>query len=174
VTIPKGVRDAVVATYYPRSIAVADAVRSRAQSAYTISSAIGTVLLAAGVLSGIATKPLIVQILGLASLASWFLSALLFMRAVAEPVPLNVGPEQPTAEAFVNEKAPRASEKQHLGVRELVTRCARSRPHSRARPSRDQLSNTLPERPTRDRPRERESHAFFELCVRRDSRPPGT
>jgi hypothetical protein len=100
--VPTQVRDAVVAAYYPRALAVADTARSRAQAAYGIASAIAAALVAAGVFGDLDDRRTIVQIFGVAALALWLLAAGLFLVAVSAPFH-ETPPNQKTAEAFVLE-----------------------------------------------------------------------
>jgi hypothetical protein len=76
------VREAVVAAYYPAAVAAADAARDRAQRAYGISSAIAGSLVAFGAFSDFESRPLAVQILGIAATSAWLLAALLFMFTI--------------------------------------------------------------------------------------------
>jgi MFS family permease len=101
-TYPKDVRTAVVGAYYPRAVAAADAARTRAQSAYAIASAVAAALVAAGILTDIGDRPEWVQILGLAALAAWLVTAVLFMAAVAEPVQLTLPARLPDADHFID------------------------------------------------------------------------
>jgi hypothetical protein len=94
------VRDAIVAAYYQRVTALADAARGRAQSAYAISSAFAASFLAAGLLlAGEPVAPAL-TVLGLAATGCWALAAVLYVRAVAAPVP-HPPTRQPDADAFV-------------------------------------------------------------------------
>jgi hypothetical protein len=101
-TYPKDVRTAVVGAYYPRAIAVADGARAKAQSAYTIASAIAAALVAAGILTDLGERAWYVQLAALAALAAWLLTAVLFMQAVAEPVNLSLPSLIPTADGFID------------------------------------------------------------------------
>jgi MFS family permease len=95
------VRDAIVSAYYPRATAAADAARSRAQSAYAISSAIAGALVATGLLADLSGVEAWVKILGALALSAWFVASSLYIRAVASPVPPLETAAQPTADAFV-------------------------------------------------------------------------
>jgi hypothetical protein len=99
----------VTDAYYTRSVAAADAERSRAQQGYTIGSAISAALVAAGVFAHLDTRPVAVQVLGLLALILWLGAALLYIWTVS--VPINVKPPKdgwPDAGAFVT------------GVKEMV------------------------------------------------------
>jgi hypothetical protein len=110
-SISTGVRDAVVAAYYPRALAAPDSARSRAQAGYTIASAIAAALVAAGVLGGIDRQPGIVRYFGLGTLILWMMAAWLYMSAVSVPVTVIEGLQLPEdrfiATALSNAKSER-------------------------------------------------------------------
>jgi len=101
VSIPPGVRDAVVAAYYPRALASPDSARSRAQAGYTIASAIATALVAAGVLGNIESQTGVVQSFGLSALIMWMVTAWFYMSSVSVPVRVVEGLRL-TEETFVS------------------------------------------------------------------------
>ncbi|HKE98660.1 MAG TPA: hypothetical protein VKG45_07000 [Actinomycetes bacterium] len=94
------VRDAIVAAYYQRVTALADAARSRAQSAYATASAFAGSFLAGGLLLARERVGPAVTVLGLAATACWALAAALYVHAVAAPVS-RPPTSQPDADAFV-------------------------------------------------------------------------
>lgn len=121
---PTGVRDAVVTAYYPRALGAPDTARSRAQAGYTVASAVAAALIAAGVLSGIDKRPVLVQGLGLTALVLWMITALLFMWAVSAPVRVVEG-DQPTADAFVTTALSNAKlERDEVDKRQRAARIA--------------------------------------------------
>lgn len=108
-SIPAQVRDAVVDAYYPRALAAPDAARARAQSAYTIASAIAAGLIAAGAFADFGSRPGLVQVLGFASLGGWLAAAALFMVAVSSPLKSMACPQE-SADEFVREALRMAAE----------------------------------------------------------------
>ena len=99
---PKEVRTAVSGAFYPRALAAADTARTRAQSGYTIASAVAAALVAAGILTDICDQQLPIQVLALLSIAAWVVTAILFMWSVAVPVELALPAVLPSADAFVD------------------------------------------------------------------------
>ena len=87
----------VVERYYTRGVDAADRTRQHSERGYTIASAIAATLVAAGLLTHLEERPVVVQVLGLVSLGLWLLAALLFMWAVAFRVSV------PEPEAYKNE-----------------------------------------------------------------------
>jgi hypothetical protein len=87
-TYAEGVTNAVVEAYYPRAVAIADAARDRAQSAYALASAVAAGIVAAGVLGNFGSRPLLVQITGIAAVIVWIGAAYWYLQAIAAPVPL--------------------------------------------------------------------------------------
>jgi hypothetical protein len=75
----------VVAAYWPRALAAADAARARAQAGFTVASAIATGLVAAGIFTNAAERAHAARDIGAAALALWLGAMLLFLRAIAEP-----------------------------------------------------------------------------------------
>lgn len=92
---------AIVNAYYPAVLAEPSTVRSRAQVAYTIASAIAGGLVTAGALAGISDLLPAVQVSGSLAVAAWLLAGALFMR-VSKGVTVPRTPEggMLTAEAF--------------------------------------------------------------------------
>lgn len=95
------VADEVVKAYYPTVVSSGDAARTRAQTAYTIASAVATAIIAAGIFGGIEDQSTGVKVLAVMALVAWLVAAGLFMFAVAGQVtPPNSG-EEPDGSAFV-------------------------------------------------------------------------
>lgn len=114
----KSAVDAIVGAYYPRQVSAVDAARSRAQSAYTVSSALATVLLGAGLLTALGERPLIVRGLGSIAIAAWLGAAGLYLRAVASPVTPPLRDVKDGAAAFVNAVLKRAeAERREIDAR---------------------------------------------------------
>ena len=84
--IAADVRDAVVSAYFPRAVAAPDSARNRAQAGYAISSAIATALVAASAYVDIEDRSLVAQVLAGVALASWIVTALLYLHAVTTAV----------------------------------------------------------------------------------------
>lgn len=80
---PEDAVKAVVAGYYTRGLGAVDRSRQRAERGYTIASAIAAALVAAGLLTHLEDRPIVVQVLALLGLSLWLATALLFMIAVA-------------------------------------------------------------------------------------------
>ena len=80
--------NAVTAAYYPRLVTSPEAARGRAQAAYTIASAVAAGLVVTGLLTSLDRRPIVVQVLGLASFLAWVCTAAAYVRAVAVPVNL--------------------------------------------------------------------------------------
>jgi hypothetical protein len=76
----------VIEAYYPRLVAVGDAARARAQSAYAIASAVTGVLAVAVITTKAELAGQAVRWAGLLALALWLLAAASYVRAVATPV----------------------------------------------------------------------------------------
>jgi hypothetical protein len=112
------VRDAIVAAYYQRATALADAARARAQNAYAIASALSGSFVAAGLLLSRERATPAVTVLGLTATAGWALAAILYARAVAAPVPHPPG-SQPDADAFVSAVIQEVSTEQSVVDRRL-------------------------------------------------------
>jgi hypothetical protein len=100
---------AVVDAYYPRGVAAADRARDRAQSGYTIASAIAAALVAAGAFAKLGDKPAGVQAVGLAALAAWLLAALLFIWVIAVPTRAGTDPGAKTAGEFLHNVSTRVN-----------------------------------------------------------------
>jgi hypothetical protein len=79
-------RDEVVKAFYPSLLSAGQAARDRAQSAFSIASAITAVLVAGGAFADIGRRSDWLKGLGLLTLAAWVATAFLFLRAVASPV----------------------------------------------------------------------------------------
>lgn len=77
---------AVADAYFAKEIGAPSAARERAQRAFSISGAIATTLLAAGVFTDVATSSDLVKIVGLVTLLLWVVAGSLFTYAVASPV----------------------------------------------------------------------------------------
>ncbi len=92
---------AIVNAYYPAVLAQPSTVRSRAQMAYTVASAIAGGLVTAGALSGTSGLHPAVQVSGALAVAAWLLAAGLFVR-VSKGVTVPRPPEggMLTAETF--------------------------------------------------------------------------
>jgi hypothetical protein len=99
--VNSAVADEVVKAYYPTVVASGDSARTRAQTAYTIASAVATAIVAAGIFGGIDDATCAVKLLGVAALAAWLAAAALFMFAVAGRIDPPVTGDQPDASAFV-------------------------------------------------------------------------
>jgi hypothetical protein len=83
--VPGEAVQAAAAAYYTRAAGQADAARQRAQTAFTMSSAIAAALAAGGALTHISAQPRAVQILGFCAFAAWLVTAgLLLWAAVGE------------------------------------------------------------------------------------------
>jgi hypothetical protein len=78
--------ESIVNAYYPRELAAVDAARVRAQSAYSVSSALVALLIGAGLLASFDERSSVIQVLGAVALALWLLAACLYLRAVASPI----------------------------------------------------------------------------------------
>ncbi|MDQ3916012.1 MAG: hypothetical protein M3285_03180 [Actinomycetota bacterium] len=74
------VRRALIGAWYPLVLSSPYAAAGRAQGAFTSCTAILTGLLAVGILADIATRPLLVQLIGAAAALLWATSALLFLK----------------------------------------------------------------------------------------------
>jgi hypothetical protein len=79
--LPEEAVKAVAEAYYSRAAAGADAARERAQTAFTMTSAIAAALAAAGIFGDITEKTRSVQILGFAAFISWLVTSLLLLYA---------------------------------------------------------------------------------------------
>lgn len=71
---------AVIGSWYPLILASPYAAATRAQSAFTVSTFAASALLATGVLTGISSRPPIVQWLGATAFVLWLITAALFLR----------------------------------------------------------------------------------------------
>jgi hypothetical protein len=78
--IDKDALKSIIGAVYPTMLAEPATVRTRAQSAYAIASAIATALITAGVLADIAEFSLWVQVLGTAAVATWMFTAAMFIN----------------------------------------------------------------------------------------------
>jgi hypothetical protein len=99
---PADVVKAVTDAYYPRAVALADAARSRAQSAYALASALAAGLIGAGLLTSLDNRIVAVKLLGVSAVLTWAWAARGYLEAVAAPVPIPNSGAQPTSVAFVN------------------------------------------------------------------------
>jgi hypothetical protein len=80
------VSKAIMDAYYPRVVALGDAARARAQSAYAIASAVTGVLVIAVITTKAELAGSVVRVAGLFALVLWLLAAGAYIRAVATPV----------------------------------------------------------------------------------------
>lgn len=80
------VSKAIMDAYYPRVVALGDAARARAQSAYAIASAVTGVLVIAVITTKAELAGSVVQGAGLGALVLWLLAAAAYIHAVATPV----------------------------------------------------------------------------------------
>jgi hypothetical protein len=80
------VSKAIMDAYYPRVVALGDAARARAQSAYAIASAVTGVLVVAVITTKAELAGQVVRWAGLLALVLWLLAAAAYIRAVATPV----------------------------------------------------------------------------------------
>jgi len=113
--------DEVVKAYYPAIVSAGDAARTRAQTAYTIASAVATAIVAAGIFGDIAQRPTFVKVLGALALAAWLLTAGLFMHAVAGRIDPVVDGEQLDVSAFVRAVITNARHERRVVVRRSAT-----------------------------------------------------
>lgn len=81
------VSKAILDAYYPRVVALGDAARARAQSAYAIASAVAGVLVVAVITTMAELAGPVVRWAGLIALVLWLLAAAEYIRAVATAVP---------------------------------------------------------------------------------------
>jgi hypothetical protein len=79
--LPDEAIKAIAEAYYERAAQGADAARERAQTAFTMASAIAAALAAAGIFGNIDRETRTVQILGFLAFAGWLLTALLLLHA---------------------------------------------------------------------------------------------
>ncbi len=77
--VDDGAQKVIVESVYKAMFTEADAVRTRAQSAYTIASAIAAAIVTAGALTDITDMSPIVQVLAALAVASWLTTAGLFL-----------------------------------------------------------------------------------------------
>jgi MFS family permease len=70
----------IVGSVYPAMLSEPTSVRDRAQTAYTIASAIAAGLVTAGALAGITEFGWLVQVLGIVAVGLWLLTAALFIN----------------------------------------------------------------------------------------------
>ena len=89
----------VTDAYWPRALAAADAARARAQSGFTIASAIATGLIAAGLFTDVGDRAHKARYVGGAALGLWLAAMLLFLFAVAAPTGEPAEPQH-SVEAF--------------------------------------------------------------------------
>ena len=92
----------VIENYYATAVEAGDSARTRAQSGYTIASAIAAAIVAAGALGGINDARAEVKVLGVMALVAWLAAAAFFMRAVAGKVKNLIVDPQPDANSFVH------------------------------------------------------------------------
>ncbi|MBG0567321.1 hypothetical protein [Actinoplanes aureus] len=92
--------EALGLAYYARATAAPDQARAQAQSGFAIASFLAGGIVGAGILSGAGTLPIAVRVAAAVAVALWIVTALLYARAVGEPIRLDAA-EQPDAEAFV-------------------------------------------------------------------------
>lgn len=85
-TVADEVTKEVIDAYYPRVVALGDAARARAQSAYAIASAVTGVLVIAVITTKAELAGPVVQWAGLCALVLWLLAAATYIYAVATPV----------------------------------------------------------------------------------------
>lgn len=69
----------IIGAVYPAMLSEPTLVRARAQTAYTVASAIATALIAAGILTGIGDAAWYVQSFGFAAVGAWMLTAALYI-----------------------------------------------------------------------------------------------
>lgn len=79
--IPREAIQAAAAAYYTRAASLADAARQRAQTAFTMASAIAAALAAGGAFANIGKEPTHVQVVGFCAFAAWLATAFLLLRA---------------------------------------------------------------------------------------------
>jgi hypothetical protein len=96
------VTQGITNAYYPQTIAQAETARSRAQAAFSISSAIATTLVGLGIFSNFRALRGVVQLVGMLALIAWVVTAGLFIRAVAVPVQRKGLRESQTTYDFAN------------------------------------------------------------------------
>ena len=80
------VSKAIMDAYYPRVVALGDAARARAQSAYAIASAVTGVLVVGVITTKADLAGPVARVAGLLALVLWLLAAAAYIRAVATPV----------------------------------------------------------------------------------------
>jgi hypothetical protein len=97
---PRPAADEIARAYWPRALAAADAARARAQSGFTVASAIATGLVAAGLFTNLADRSHPARYVGAIALMFWLAAMLLFLFAVASPTPPRTAdPVGPTSRA---------------------------------------------------------------------------
>jgi hypothetical protein len=79
------VPNAVIPAFYSGIVARADAARTRAQSAYTIASAIAVGLIGTAIIGQLDQQPLWVRVLGIGSIVAWAVVAATFVYAICVP-----------------------------------------------------------------------------------------
>jgi hypothetical protein len=73
----------ISSSHWPRALAAADSARARAQSGFTVASAIATALVAAGIFTDITDRANPARWVGAAALSLWLAAMLLFLLAVS-------------------------------------------------------------------------------------------
>jgi MFS family permease len=94
-------RDAVVSAYYPDALKAAETARTRAQTAYTIASAVAAALVAAGIFGDISKEQGWVKDVGFAALLGWLVAAGMFIFAITASVNPVVQGTQGDVDSFV-------------------------------------------------------------------------
>ena len=93
---------AVVGAYYPKLVNSADTARSRAQAAYAVSNALAGGLVGASLLTVFSTAATTTKSIGFAAVVAWIAASLLYVRAVASPLPPEVPKNLKDGTAFVD------------------------------------------------------------------------
>lgn len=77
---------AVASAHFSREIEAPSSARDRAQRAFTITGAVATTLVAAGVFTDVASASVLARALGISAVVAWAIATALYTRAVASPV----------------------------------------------------------------------------------------
>jgi hypothetical protein len=104
--VAKQAIEAAAAAYYQHSALAASGARERAQTAFTMTSAVAAGFTALGVFTGISSDPTLVQTLAVLAVIAWLLSSALYLyAAVGEYWAKDEQPEKSiarTPEAFID------------------------------------------------------------------------
>jgi hypothetical protein len=109
-TLPPIVVKAVLEAYYPSALAAGDRVRTRAVNGFTVASAIGAGLVAAGLASGLGSLGGGLEAVGFIAVILWLAAAAAYLWAVSWRVKAAPRPEAKTEEDLANNRLSRADE----------------------------------------------------------------